>query len=331
MPTFTRLRLHNISALHIGLGRDSHDTSANDIPSDSLTAAIAAIRAMEGKGDDLEAFLSSFSLSSAFPYQDSEYFLPRPNGRLNITVAGKAEHESRKDLKKLQYISSDVWSQLASGQTVEVKPEQLHKQYLLGKGDTNFTPPMMKTTTTRVSVSRTMEDNAQPFQYQWTFFKNGKQESGLYCLLCAESEETEKEVFRLFQKLGQMGFGSGKSVGGGLFEIVNEKMTLPDIDGNATMLLSTYIPSLSETAALHLPRSNYQLVKRGGFMAGSEKEGWRHLRRKIVNMFNTGSVFSTITDLQGIVVELTPDWNDAAMHPVFRSGKPFIIKIKAEI
>ena len=32
--------------------------------------------------------------------------------------------------------------------------------------------------------------------------------------------------------------------------------------------------------------------------------------------------------LKGKIVDLRPRWNDSRMHPVFRSGKPFVAKIK---
>ena len=42
-------------------------------------------------------------------------------------------------------------------------------------------------------------------------------------------------------------------------------------------------------------------------------------------MFNVGSVFYTTGSLKGKVVDLKPYWNDARLHPVFRSGKLFFV------
>lgn len=49
---------------------------------------------------------------------------------------------------------------------------------------------------------------------------------------------------------------------------------------------------------------------------------------KSVYMFNVGSTFCTTNPLEGKVVDLRPKWNDNRMHPVFRSGKPFVVPIK---
>ena len=42
-------------------------------------------------------------------------------------------------------------------------------------------------------------------------------------------------------------------------------------------------------------------------------------------MFNVGSVFASTQSIVGKVVDLKPEWNDDKMHPVFRSGKPFVV------
>jgi hypothetical protein len=64
-------------------------------------------------------------------------------------------------------------------------------------------------------------------------------------------------------------------------------------------------------------------------MAGSQDESLRHLRKRSIYVFDTGSVFRTTLPLKGKVVDLKPEWNDPRMHTVYRSRKPFFIPIKS--
>lgn len=321
-----------MTPLHLGLGRDSYDVSASLLQSDMLSAALASIRAMHGKGDTTEQFLSAFALSSAFPYDGDEYFLPRMKGRLAITVNEEEEKDYRKKLKKLVYISFPLWQQLAQGKALAVDDNQLQGAFLLSKGNDNYKAPMTHVTTERVSVSRNGEDDAVPFMFDWTFFRHdgnmtspsGKvietKEAGLYCLLHAD-EETTQEITALFHELGEQGIGSDKSVGGGHFTIETDTIELADVKSDKQLLLSTYIPTEEEVKSFSLEKSIYQLVHRGGFMAGSNNEGLRHLRKKTVYMFDTGSVIVSDAKLVGKIVNVAPQWNTPDIHPVYRSGR----------
>ena len=332
MTKFTRIKLKDMTPLHLGLGRDSYDVSASLLQSDTLSAALASIRAMYGKGGTTEQFLSAFTLSSAFPYDGDEYFLPRMKGRLAITVNGKEEKDYRKKLKKLVYISFSLWQRLAQGETIAVDDNQLQGAFLLSKGNDNYKAPMTHITTERVSVARNGEDDAVPFMYNWTFFRHGSKttsprgeiletkESGLYCLLRADAATTQ-EITDLFHELGDQGIGSDKSVGGGHFTIETDTVELADVESDKQILLSTYIPTKEEVKSFSLDESTYQLIHRGGFMAGSNNEHLRHLRRKTVYMFDTESVIVSGAKLEGKIVNVAPQWNAQDIHPVYRSGR----------
>lgn len=334
MTRLTRIKLKDMSPLHLGLGRDSYDVSASVLQSDMLSAALASVRAMHGEGDSTRGFLESFALSSAFPYDGDEFFLPRMKGRLSISVRGEEEKDYRKKLKKLSYISMPVWRSLVQGEDIKIDKDQLHGEFLLAKPTVDYKSPMTHLITQRVSVSRSGEEDAVPFMFDWTFFKHGVKdikgttvaESGLYCLLQAD-EAVADEVTNLFNELGTMGIGSDKTVGGGQFTIEADTVELPEVDSNKQMLLSTYIPDKEDMQYISLNESEYQLIHRGGFMAGSTVEELRHLRRKTVYMFDTGSVISSKANLKGRVVDVSPKWNATDMHPVYRSGKPMAIYI----
>jgi CRISPR type III-A-associated RAMP protein Csm4 len=112
-----------------------------------------------------------------------------------------------------------------------------------------------------------------------------------------------------------------------MFDIEVDEVEWQKTTGNAVMLLSTYIPQESEIEFLNLPSSNYSMMKRGGFMAGSTNENIRHLRRKTIYMFEAGSVFLTKHSLEGTIVDLAPQWNSDDIHPVYRSGRPFYVTV----
>lgn len=318
--------------MHLGLGRESHDVSATMLQSDTMSAALASLRAMQGRGDSTEKFLESFTLSSAFPYDGEEYFLPRMSGRLSIKVEGQEEEQYRKKLKKLQFVSEPLWRRLVCGESITVDEGQLQGEFLLAKANPEFEKPMKHLAMQRVTVPRDGGQNATPFVFDWTFFSHGKRETGLYCLLQADGEEVRQEVVSLFHELGQTGIGADKSVGGGRFDVETEDVEIREVDhSNRLLLLSTYIPSDEDLKALNLLESDYQLLKRSGFMAGSNREEHRHLRRNSIYMFDVGSVMATrqhVATLQGQIVDLRPQWDDAEMHPVLRSGRALAIHIK---
>lgn len=326
MRKFTRIILKNMSPLHLGMGRDSYDISSSLLSSDTLSAALASVRAVQGRYEDIEDFLKSFTISSAFPYCGSEYFLPRPIGRLPIKVRGLQEKEYRKDLKKLKFISSAIWSSMMKGNVIEVEPSQIHGEFLIEEPDADYRKPMTHVVNQRVMVPRTEDHDAVPFMFDWTFFRHGDNESGLYCLIDSEEEQTT-EIIELFKLLGSFGIGSDRTVGGGLFEVEVDDMEWKDIQGNTTMILSSYIPLESEIEHLKLTTSKYALLKRGGYMSGSSNEKIRQLRRKTVYMFETGSLFDTNVPLEGNIVNLAPEWNTDDMHPVYRCGRPLYLTV----
>ena len=315
-----------MSPLHIGTGRDTYDMASPVLSSDVLSSALASIRVMMGKKDGIDDFLKAFTISSAFPYDKFNFFFPRPKGRLNIRVKSLQETDYRKNLKKLRYISEPIWRQLANGEMVEVDQDQLHGEFLIAEPVNNYAVPMNHLSSQRVSVPREDGRDATPFMFEWTFFRHGEAESGLYCLLNCE-ESVKDEVIDLFKTLGALGIGSDRTVGGGHFDIEVDEVEIPQVEGDAMMLLSTYIPQEEEVKDLNLSDSNFSLIKRSGFIAGSSKESLKHIRKKTVYMFDTGSVFLTNKALEGKLVDLSPEWNED-IHPVYRSGRPLYINFK---
>ena len=321
------VKLKHLSPLHIGTGKENYDFSSSVLQSDTISAALAAMRVQCGKSDDVKEFLESFTVSSAFPYFGDSLFFPKPMGRINVKVSDMDEYPSRKKLKKLRFLEFDIWKRLVCGETVEVKSSQLQNEFLLSQQSVaKFALPYKSQVNQRVSVPRSDGNDAEPFFFDWTYFHEN---AGLFCLLEAPIN-MENEILKLLQMLGENGLGTDKNIGGGKFEVEKgETVNLDFVESpNATMLLSLYIPTEEEVKVLDLPDSKYELVQRGGYMAGSSEEDFKHLRKKSIYAFSVGSIFPVNRQLSGKIVDLQPDWNDERIHPVYRSGKPFTISVK---
>lgn len=325
MPKYPIIKLTKLSPLHIGTGKENYDFSASELQSDTLSSALAALRAQNGNVGDLKKFLDSFTLSSAFPYYGNHYFLPKMQGKINVKVKETEEQLVSKDLKKVKYIELPLWKELIAGKSVTISKNQLKGTFLsCEEMEVEMSKPSVHQ---RVSVPREGDGDAEPFYFEWNFYNEG---SGLYVLVDCEPSVFE-EIKHLFKQLGETGLGTDKNVGGGKFEIAedDEILEFPDTaQANAQMLLSLYLPKdEDELKRLNLTGSKFDIVLRGGYMAGSIEDTLRHLRKRSVYMFTTGSVFSTNEHLSGQIVDLQPRWNDSRMHPVYRSGKPFVVSV----
>lgn len=325
MAAYTLIKLKEMSPLHMGTGKENYDFSASHLHSDTLSAALAAMKVRHDGDEGVKDFLDSFVISSAFPYMGDHFFLPRPLGKIEVEFYDCDEYISRKKLKSIKFIEQDLWKKLVAGEKVVVSISQLKNGFLLSNAK-DFKQPYKSAVHQRVTVPRADELDAEPFFFDWTFFEKN---AGLYCLTDATGSKLD-DLMRLFELLGEYGIGTDKNVGGGKFVVEKQALEIPEMpDANACMLLSLYIPTEKEILEIDLDNSKYELCQRGGYMAGSQENDFWHLRKKSVYMFGVGSVLISTVALEGKVVDLQPvDYNDRRMHPVYRSGKPFVVPVK---
>ena len=320
MKRYNVIKLNFLTPLHIGTGKENYDFSSSELHSDTLTAALAAIKVQQmDNSNEIEQFLSSFRLSSAFPYAYNSYYLPRPMGLLQTEGNNDA---LRKRLKAVKYLEKDLWSNYVQGEKLEINETVICGEFM-NKGKEAM-QPYINQVSQRVTVPRCDNADAEPFFFDWRFFQK---DSGLYCITDAQGD-LYAELLQLFAQLGELGIGTDRNVGGGKFEVESDTIELPEVkDANATLILSLYLPTEEELQNLGLETSRYSLTLRGGYMAGSDREEYRHLWKKNVYMFDVASYFSAGLELNGKIVDLRPNW-DEPMHPVYRSGKPFYLPIK---
>lgn len=323
---YTAIKLVKMSPTHIGTGRENYDFSESVLHSDAISSALAAIRAQSGEKEGICNFLQSFRISSAFPYYKDRYFLPRPVGRLKISVKGQSEYQYRKKLKNVKFLELQVWNRLINGDIIEVEESQIHKEFIVhGQLDTDS---IMKTEVTqRVTVPRYDDTEASPFFFEWTYYNYV---AGLYFITDAKGALLN-EIVSLFRQLGETGIGTDKCIGGGKFDVETTQLfiTTPEVC-QKHMLLSMYIPNKNEFEHMDLSHSSYKLCLRNGYIAGSENPKFYHLKKKSVFMFTEGSVIHSKEAPEGKIVNLRPEWNDIELHDVFRSGKALSIPFSTE-
>lgn len=318
------IKLSNLSPLHIGTGHDDYSTSSNELPSDTLSAALVAMKAQLADSIDAQTFMESFVISSAFPFIGKQLFLPKPMGRI-LLAQGCDEEPIRKKLKKIKYIEFSQWKEMIRGKALDIEEKQLSGEFLLDK-ENNHKKPYCHQVNERVAVSRDGGD-ATPFYFKWQYHSP---DAGLFCIVDC-SEVTFDEIKKLFKLLGEAGIGSSKSIGGGKFEIATDEIELPEIqDADSTLLLSHYIPTKEEIEQINLEASQYEITQRGGYMAGSSVQTFQHLLKKSVYMIKSGSLIDGVHNLRGKITDVTPDWNDQRIHPTLRSGCPIVLPIKKQ-
>lgn len=325
MADYSIIKLSNLSPMHIGTGRENYDFSDAALHSDTLISALAAIKAQQGGGDNLHDFLLSFRLSSAFPYFKETLFLPTAFGKKDVVIPNQEEHLYRKALKKVKYAAYPIWERMVNGDKVTIDSKQIQGGFILEKASEDFRISHSQVNQ-RVFVPRDGASDSEPFFFEWMYYDTN---AGLYVLTDATGELLE-EVVKLFKLLGLQGVGTDKSVGGGQFnaELAGCLHINTPSSANAMMLLSLYIPQESELENICLEQSRYQIILRGGYIAGSQQEEFRHLRKKSIYMMSVGSVLKTVNPLEGKVVDLRPNWNDNLLHPVYRSGRALSIPIR---
>ncbi|WP_372775254.1 type III-A CRISPR-associated RAMP protein Csm4 [Mangrovibacterium sp.] len=320
------VKLKFVSPLHLGHGQgDAYDTGQKLLHSDTISGAIASVYCSMFSPRELLPFMKKYRLSSAFPYAGGSVFLPRPLAKIPLRFSDLDDYRQLKKLKKIEYIDYNLWQRIVSGE-----PVISSKYCLSADGRFLFSSPDLVQKVyrdelqQRVFVPRTGED-AMPYYFERRFFAAN---CGLYFFLDTESPEVEAKVLYLLQVLGMQGFGTDKSIGNGQFEATLSSVNLNiEKQSHAHMLISLACPEQNEISADLLEKSSYQLAKRGGFVAGTGDNRFRHLRKRSIYMFTEGSVFIGKTP-SGKIENLRPEWNDVDLHPVYRDGRSFSLPLK---
>lgn len=326
MERFNIVKLKFTSPLHLHRGRGDYDVGETILHSDTISSAICAASYQLFNDFDGEVLMKNFLVSSAFPFIGETYFFPKPMIKLPLSISEYKERTSAKEaklLKKLKFIDQSFFERIINAESdIEISKEdfKVNRNYLTRE---DIKPPYSLTTQQRVTVAR---DNSEsmPYYLERMVFNKG---AGLFFIYkCEDSEILEKAIGSLLL-LGDAGIGTDRNVGNGQFEINLETINLDLPESDYSMLLSLYCPLKEEIEAGILEGSSYQLIKRGGYVAGATNISHRHLKKKSIYMFSESSVFKS-RSLEGKIVNLRPDWNDESLGNVWRSGRPLTIPIR---
>ena len=324
-------------------GAGFYQHSQRFIRSDTLVAAILSAYKMLDKNIDQTCFEEPpFILSSTFPYLKLDnkihYFLPRPE--CSRKVEFKPIYLSfNKDIKNIAWLELDIWERVTNNQWKwddycqhRLEIEQLadenkqHKEiYQTIKGElllrtmrelSDSFSVIYEEKNLRISTDRlTNQASLGLFDFSRIYYREN---TGLYFLVKIKNEDTSSFEAAL-SLLGDMGIGADRSSGHGLFDWTkDEQMQIPKPQ-NQAIALSLVSPSRDDITDNWLDGAAYDLVKRGGWISGTD------YRKKTVRMFTEGSSFQK--PLAGCVQNVTPyeDVAEKLGHQIYRDGRGFFV------
>lgn len=339
MATFKIFKLHFTAPLHISDLHDDLGNSQKIIQSDTLYAALMSCLAKNGEDLPEDGELG-FTVSSLFPYfqkdKDSSpvYFLPIP---MQSRQADLADVTKAKTVKKVQWIDSNLYSSVLSGESLFDGTDS-YIPYIQGNYLTTYELPedingskefVRSEVSQRVTLmSRTGEEDAKPFYVDKILFRY---DAGLYFIVEGDTSLLEKALHLLSLE----GIGTDRNVGYGFFEYTADSLSidLPK-EANHQLSLSLLIPESKEQLEMLLNSEcvAYDFVRRGGWITTYP---YMTLRKNAIYGFVPGSVFrkdegeSESATVIGKIVDLKPETVDVEItHHVWRNGKAIMLPIK---
>jgi CRISPR-associated protein Csm4 len=330
---FDVIKLYFDSPLHISRGQtNSYDVSEQVIHSDTLKAALFVMAKQlqdEEMDEDDEAFHQRFRISSAFPFKGDELFFPKPMIQLPIQNPEEDETKISKTLKKVQYIGKEIFEQVLNGQNIRISSDQLlsNAKFLHSKVASGDMTLMKSDVQQKVYIPEDPAEDSWPYYIDRIYFAR---DSGLFFLLNTEDETIKKTVLNCLNLLADTGIGSDRNMGNGTFSYTTEtvELELPDESSYETNL-SLYLPQREELNKKDIEQSSYHLIKRGGYIAGTNNPEFLSLRKRNVYMMMEGSVFPFYSGRTGKIENLKPDYE--GIHNIWRDGRSIFLPIKITV
>ena len=222
MAKFNLYRLHFTTPVHLGDNREDYGISLRTIQSDTLHAAIICCLANIGEPIPADGDLGC-AISSLFPFYQKEekskavYFFPKP---LKQELPRLEKVENAKKIKKVRWLDSTYFEKAINGNALfetETVIDAIRNDYLTNEPiDENF---ITSSVSPRVTVSRTGDEDANPFYMDRVYFKD---RSGLFFITMGDSELLEKGLTILQHE----GVGTDRNVGNGYFEFEKDTIEL---------------------------------------------------------------------------------------------------------
>lgn len=308
------------SPLHLSRGKlNTYESSDDTLHSDTLKSAIFA-SALQLYGDELlkEDFFEQFQVSSAFPFDGADYYLPKP-----LSYFPACDNIIRKRLKAARYIRIGYFERLLKGE--KVKPQDVI--------EAGSPPIWQRDNTQRVVIDR-ITSRGVPF-YLEKLYPVEPETRGLYFMVTAAKNEEAvlSRLDKVIRLLGENGIGLQRNLGNGRFTATRTviEVDLPD-HASASIALSLYAPLPEEFDATVAEKGYYDFMQRGGWIASPASTEHLGIRKQSVYMMKEGSVFPFADNpsalvVRGQILDVTPDYQ-SLNHPVWRDGKGVFLPIK---
>lgn len=315
------------SPLHLSAGHEGYEKTFHYIHSDTLFSAIIS-NWHHFYDDSIESLIENltFEISSAFPFYQQDYYLPKPYLKLPVTF-DETDYKTAKKLMKVKFIEKELYEKILNQETVHIRDIHFSGSIRfmgLKKGVSDFFEER--------EVSRNVVDRVTGctdiFYFSEIVFLK---ESGLFFLANFRDEKLRRKFEAVLRFLGDEGIGSDRHVGKGQFEVkIDNDFTLRQPDNADSILnLSLYHPTPDEIQNHLLDWSSYDIINRKGWIT---MPGYLTLRKKSLNMFLEGSVFSNLNKKDygdiPIVAGKTPGLID---FNVYRYGKGFFVSCKTPV
>ena len=332
MPSYTTYDLTFRTGLHLGrytgpaqTGQLGLQRTEVYIPADTLFSALCQTWATFYGSDSLETFLNRytsdaaklpFQLTSAFPFAGDVRFFPKP---LNLKID---EVEDHKKVKKVQFVSHNVFKTILNGETPKLsnnllingdkmwvdacekgqletllKPSEKDKKEKENEAEDDLT--VWKTSRRpRVTLDRESHESQIWHVETLQFNKN----CGLWFAAefgANDDAKTERKMDTLLTALGDAGIGGERNAGYGLFEFKKECLKIDTVEeGSRFVTLAPICPkNKDELKTLILEEDvTYSLNPRTGWGNSTGTP----FRRKQVMMFDEGSVLTKPMGRSGV-------------------------------
>jgi len=309
------VKLKFLSPLHIG--DDEAGIGVENVQSiiHSDTIFSAFVNAASLMNKDFVDFLlqGNFRISSAFPYDKGQYYLPRPLYPLPLSF-GKYS----KEVKNLQFLSKVDFQAWIRGEVNEGNVEGLISRSQDAEKISEIDIRPRNTSDRETSNTLIYHCGGAVFQ----------ENCGLYFII--ETDDEGRNGFQeVLKTLKKFGLGGERSSGYGKFDfeiigpVDNEGVwrNIKTNTGDSFCLLSLWYPAESKKIDVRA----YQTVLRKGWIFSTSSV--KQMKRKTLRMFKEGSVFKN--QPQGIIVDVTPEGFDD--HKVYRWGKALSIQMNISV
>ena len=317
-------KLHFTSPLHLSAGYEGYEQIFHYLHSDTLFSAILS-NWSHFYDDIIESLAQNlpFQVSSAFPFSANQYYFPKPLKQLPVRI-NENDYRIIKKLRKVNFIEKELFEKIIHEETVGI--EQIHfsasRQFLSLKQD-------VSDCFAEREISRNVIDRISGctdiFHFAEIIFK---EDSGLFFMVFFKDQNMRKKFETVLRFLGDEGIGGDRNVGKGLFEVESiENFNLRQPQNAASILnLSLYHPIREEINNHLLENSAYDMITRKGWITAP---GYRNLRKKSINMFREGSIFSNLNkDDYGDIPVVAEKTQDLIDFNVYRYGKGFVIQCR---